>query len=324
MLIRGAGGAQHGVERQSPEPWRVLLQGEDIVRFVPVEGQDAVEIISQQPKADDNNEAEPKYRRRVYHVVDGEPRLDKTEMTNETMNFVDRYHSMMGPSIVESGQQTFTLPGVPGQWAFVYSGGGYFGHGVLLSPSAVWIFNTAEVIRVDRKAVEAVVGAAQKSASAKWRVTKQKQDDSVDVEVDGDTAICSIRSPSGIGRAEIAPEGTAWPKKVVVRLYLRGLESLDVSVGDPSVEGGRLHAEVQSHDGHARLLEYAVGGEQPKPVEKGSLTWCEIGAFDAQGKPITGLPEAGGYFEITLPPALGLSKSKTAPLRINWIDFYRE
>ena len=43
--------------------------------------------------------------------------------------------------------------------------------------------------------------------------------------------------------------------------------------------------------------------------------------LDAAGKPVKGLPDKGGYFEIKLPKALLENQIKT--LELGWIDFYR-
>ncbi|MDZ7620139.1 MAG: hypothetical protein U1E05_24320 [Patescibacteria group bacterium] len=55
------------------------------------------------------------------------------------------------------------------------------------------------------------------------------------------------------------------------------------------------------------------------PVKEGSPYWTDILAFNAKGKPVEGLPEEGGFFEMVLPKALLEAK----PLTIDWVDFYR-
>ena len=80
-------------------------------------------------------------------------------------------------------------------------------------------------------------------------------------------------------------------------------------------------ASVLSHSGHRRLLRVVNDGQE-KVVEKGSPYWTEIRVFDAKGKPVQGLPEEGGYFEIVLPQVFLQAKPKS--LTIDWIDFYRQ
>ena len=148
----------------------------------------------------------------------------------------------------------------------------------------------------------------------KPEITTCKEEDNVTAQVNGDTVIYTVASPSGIGGATITP-WKGWPKKIVLRLNLGGLESLGVSNG--KIE---LHASVLSHSRNPTLLSVKEGDAVKKP-EKGSAYWTEIQTFDAKGKPVQGLPEEGGYFEIQLPAAFFEAKPKS--LTIGWIDFYR-
>jgi SAM-dependent methyltransferase len=142
----------------------------------------------------------------------------------------------------------------------------------------------------------------------------QKDGDSVSVARQGDAVVYSIHSASGIGSATIRP-GTGWPAKVLLRLYLRGLESLTVSHGP--VE---LSASVASHSGHP--VQWSVRRDDSQtPVEQDKAPGMKIGIFDADGQPVEGLPEAGGYFEVPLPAVLLDARPKS--LTIHWIDFYR-
>ncbi len=141
--------------------------------------------------------------------------------------------------------------------------------------------------------------------------TAKKPEDHVTEIITDDRTIYSIRSPSGIGSATIARD--PWPKHVSLRLHLRGLEQLSIDNGSVTIK-----ASVLSHSGNRRLL-HAVEGGREKTVEKGSPYWTEIQAFDASGRPVAGLPEGAGYFEMALPQALLEARSLT----ISWIDFYR-
>jgi hypothetical protein len=149
----------------------------------------------------------------------------------------------------------------------------------------------------------------------KPEITTRKEEDKVTAQLKDGTMIYTIASPSGIGGASITP-WKGWAKKVVLRLNLRGLESVTVSNGKVD-----LRASVLSHSGNPRLLSMKdeVG---EKKVEQGNDYWTEIGAFDAKGKPVEGLPGDGGYFELELPSALLNGPPKS--LNIDWIDFYRQ
>ena len=102
-----------------------------------------------------------------------------------------------------------------------------------------------------------------------------------------------------------------WPATVVVRLHLKGLESFSVSGGKL-----RLAGYVLSHSGNTQHLTLT---EEGKEGEQDAGTTIKV--FDGQGKPATGLPPAGGYFEIALPKAILQGQVKSVD--IGWIDFYR-
>lgn len=56
-------------------------------------------------------------------------------------------------------------------------------------------------------------------------------------------------------------------------------------------------------------------------AKTGTPFWTTIAAFGADGQPLEGLPQKGGYFEVQLPQAL-LEKPSSG-FRVQWIDFYR-
>ena len=88
----------------------------------------------------------------------------------------------------------------------------------------------------DLRFVEALrKGAAGDEPPARFTVTTRKADDTVAVAGDETRTAFDVRSPPGIGAAAITQAGDAWPKAVVVRLHLKGLENLKVSAGAVAV-----------------------------------------------------------------------------------------
>jgi SAM-dependent methyltransferase len=146
-------------------------------------------------------------------------------------------------------------------------------------------------------------------------VITRKAEDNVTVNRHDDTLVYAVRSASGIGSATLSP-WNGWSHKVVLRLYLRGLESLTVSNGQ--VE---LHGSVASHSGNPQQMSIKQG-DRETAVEQDTAYWAEIAVYDAQGNPVKGLPSDGGYFEVALPPALFELPPKS--LTVHWIDFYRQ
>lgn len=127
--------------------------------------------------------------------------------------------------------------------------------------------------------------------------------------------VLDIQSPTGIGSANIALRAGGWPDVVLVRLHLRGLESLRISSGTNGVS-----ASVSSR-GEYTVRVYRVEGNVEKPLSQGSPLWPRIRALEANGKPARTIPLENGYFEVALPKAFLGSQAKS--VTIEWIDFFR-
>ena len=146
------------------------------------------------------------------------------------------------------------------------------------------------------------------------KIVTKKGDDAVAIKQEGDKVILSVTSRTGIGKATVTP-AAKWPKTVVLRLHLRGLESLRLSDGRTTLE-----AAVSSHgDGAVRLS--LRDGNNEKPIDAKSPYWTEIRILDGQGQPVKKLPPTDGCFELEIPQALLQGEAK--PLELFWIDFYR-
>ena len=153
------------------------------------------------------------------------------------------------------------------------------------------------------------VVAAQAHDLPTFDIKAKKPTDQIKLKVEQDTATLDISSPSGIGGATITLAKGKWPTTVVLRLHLRGLESFSASNSKI-----KLSASVASHGGNPKRLYLTEDGKEKQPE-------TEIKVLDAAGKPVKGLPDKGGYFEIRLPNALLEGQPKS--LELGWIDFYR-
>jgi hypothetical protein len=173
------------------------------------------------------------------------------------------------------------------------------------------------VIPVAILVLSPLVASGAESASS-FDITLKKSENRLTTTATGDSVIFTVTSPSGIGLAVIAPKNGKWPKTIVLRLRLSGLESLSVNNGKTT-----WAAEVSSHGDNRALQRLIEEGKdkKEKPIERGDPNWTEIKTLDAQGKPADKIPVKDGYFELTLPAPLldGGPKSLT----ISWIDFYR-
>ncbi len=132
-------------------------------------------------------------------------------------------------------------------------------------------------------------------------IETKKPEDRVEVESVNGTTTFTVTSPSGIGSAKIRPDVGQWPGEVVLRLRLKGLESLTVSNGNVT-----LAASVSSHDGGQGIV--LKHGDEEKTLGKDDPYWTEVRA-------------RGKEFELKLPAAL--FRDKAEPVTVSWIDFYR-
>jgi hypothetical protein len=137
----------------------------------------------------------------------------------------------------------------------------------------------------------------------------------VTVTAEGERAVITIQDGRGIGRTTLRRNLEHWPATVVVRAYLRGLESLTISAG-----AVKLSASVLSHSGHPTVAHLWREGQEGPPLKPKSPYWLDIRRLDTKGQPVNSLPPKGGCFELTIPQKL---LDQAATFELNWIDFYR-
>lgn len=116
------------------------------------------------------------------------------------------------------------------------------------------------------------------------------------------TTIIEVRSPGGIGQADVSLASGDFPQEIVLRLYLSGLEGFRLTYGGTTVSAsasGTSAAVSQS------LLEPGGGQVTLTPA---SPLWMDIRPGDE-------------FIEITLPGAL--TREKPESFSFQWVDFYR-
>lgn len=140
----------------------------------------------------------------------------------------------------------------------------------------------------------------------------ERQGDEVRVEKIAEGVTLHVHSPSGIGKATVMRSGDAWPQRMSLRLYLKGLESLRITSGRATLE-----ISVSSHEANTVRLTLRTkrGGE--KTIDKSSPYWTEVKREPAAEKE----PPADGYFVVPVPSEL--LKNNSRELRVEWIDYYR-
>jgi hypothetical protein len=149
--------------------------------------------------------------------------------------------------------------------------------------------------------------------------------------------VLAIRSERGIGECKVHRESENWPKGLILRLHLRGLEQIVVCVGDRNWIGS-----VSSSEGVVRW-SYRTEGAMEQPLDSSDPNWCSIGIArlkePAAGEEPKSAPtqplqkqselskeirvplEDGEYWEMKLPEIW--LKENPGSIRISWIDFYR-
>jgi hypothetical protein len=159
--------------------------------------------------------------------------------------------------------------------------------------------------------------AAVLGAEPDFEIDCQRDQDGIEAAAEAERTVFTVISPRGIGAATVRRRQPNWPSVVVLRMRLRGLESLTIAVDQ--VTWG---VSVSSSPPHtARLHVSQTGEQQEKSIDRTSRYWTEVRVLDADGKSARGLPAEGGCFELQMPPEL-LARNPKA-IEIRWIDFYR-
>jgi len=120
--------------------------------------------------------------------------------------------------------------------------------------------------------------------------------------------VLEIRDPDGIGQTTISTPNQGLPEKIVVNVYLRGLESFRITTKQAT-----FSLQLQSHGDLAVLAEY---DGKSLPVQDDQKL---IAIMPGERKP-TVIPLADGdYFQITLPASISIGPE----MILEWVDFYR-
>lgn len=157
--------------------------------------------------------------------------------------------------------------------------------------------------------------AAADDATSNYKISTKHPADRVDFAVEADATVISVRSPGGIGEATLEPIGTKWPAKIVLRLYLNGLEEFRISNGTT-----KLSVSVASSAQTPRVRIWK-DDQEATPLGPNDRFRIGVRMLDEQRQPTDELPLKSGSIELALPPSLFEQQPKSLTLR--WIDFYR-
>ncbi len=146
----------------------------------------------------------------------------------------------------------------------------------------------------------AVLTACGTPSEPAFRVELLKAEDSVAIAVaSGDTTV-TITSRSGIGRALFVRTGEEWPRRLVVRLKLKGLESLYIAS-----DTFRCRVSLQ---GPQRVPYWKVGsGDRDADTPEGMVE--------------VNLVRTDGGIDVVVPELMTRGNPRT--IRLEWVDFFR-
>jgi hypothetical protein len=130
------------------------------------------------------------------------------------------------------------------------------------------------------------------------------------------SVVVRIGSPRGIGAATIARVGDRWPDRLVLRLDLKGLESLRLRAGGLTLDAAGTAAGRSA----SRLARVHADGRS-EDLARPSPLWTEVRALRADGSPATSVPLPDGGFEVAIPA--GLLAGNPPELAVEWVDFHR-
>jgi hypothetical protein len=168
-----------------------------------------------------------------------------------------------------------------------------------------WIVTVSELADAAARAPANKQGQGKGVESAP-AVVAEGYGEATTIEVQaGQPMVVDVQSPRGIDRCVLKRTGDHWPEQVVLRLHLKGLESLSVAAGETSL---------------AWAVEYAGEAGSPR------IRQANVG-FPGGAKIVTRpnvaprIPLEDGYFEIEIPARL--LQQDPRELRLQWVDFYR-
>ncbi|QDU27277.1 hypothetical protein ETAA8_23640 [Anatilimnocola aggregata] len=142
-----------------------------------------------------------------------------------------------------------------------------------------------------------------------------KGDTKIEFASEGERTIVDIHCASGIDRCGLKRTGATWPKDVVVRLHLKGLEMFLVAADKNTIE-----CAVPS-SGAPNSTCQLMSGKRVGEITAASPYFAQV-RLVAAGDKKPKIPLEGGYFEVPLPAQLLADNAKNE-IMLQWVDFYR-
>ncbi len=133
---------------------------------------------------------------------------------------------------------------------------------------------------------------------------------------DGETAVVTIYSKTGIGGTEIEQISGDEPDQFQFHLYLSGLEELKFAYGQTLIT-----VNVSSSEGNeVRQMMRDSGSGVETAVTPDSPYWMDVTIVPTEGT-VAEIPLLHGYIDVQAPDDFLLNQNGSFALQ--WIDFYR-
>jgi len=129
----------------------------------------------------------------------------------------------------------------------------------------------------------------------------------------GSETLFDVRSETGIGSADVEQTAGESPTKILIRLYLSGLEEFDFEY-----DGTVVIVSVSSHGDQAVSERMRTAGSGEIPIGPESPYSMPVRAVAG---PTSSSGGSTGYFEVQAPQDYIQGKHRAFSMR--WIDFYR-
>ena len=144
-----------------------------------------------------------------------------------------------------------------------------------------------------------------------YKVTPGKEDAAVTYRVSGGDVTVEVRSPSGIGSAQLSQTGGGAPTSMTMNVHLKGLEQFTFQYPAATVT-----AAVSSHDGSVSESVSARGSAE-QAIGPDSPYWMAIETVAADKS----IPLRDGYFAVQAPGDFFAGSYRE--FSVSWVDFYR-
>ena len=158
-----------------------------------------------------------------------------------------------------------------------------------------------------------LVGCTAESEEPVFEVVVLKEGDGVETAVADNIAIFDIYSQIGIGDATVTLTSGEWPRAILFRVYLTGLEEFKFSYDDTEIK-----VSVSS-SGENRVLESVSQNGEAQPILNESPYYMPI-IIESENSEM-GIPLDESYFEIEAPA--DFIAGDYDEFAISWVDFYR-